>query len=118
VAEVSRRRADESAQNLLEGTSGDSTSQPAFAASYTLILVACGAAGLAWKILSSSSTLPFPDAILALACISWFTAFLRVIRSPAALPATRLLSIVLVLWVPFGTAAFVYWLLRVRELER
>jgi len=116
---VSRRRADESAQDLLEETPGSSTSQVTFAGFYTLGLAACGAVGLGWKLLSSSSPVFFfPNAIFTLALASWFVAFLRVIHSPAALPATRLLSVVLALWFPIGTTAFLYWFFRVRHSER
>lgn len=115
------RRADESAQNLLEGIPEGPTPRPGSAVSYTLVLLACGATGLVWKLLGSDpsySFLLFPDAVLALACACWFVAFLRVVGSPAAPLATRLQSIALAPWFPFGTAAFLYWLLRVRHLER
>lgn len=121
AAVVPARRADESAQNLLEGIPGSATPRPGSVVSYTLVLLACGAAALVWKLLASHpsySFLWFPDAVLALACACGFAAFLRVVGSPAAPLATGLLSIALAVWFPLGTAAFLYWILRVRHLER
>lgn len=45
-------------------------------------------------------------------------AVLRTYRSRLALPVTAAVSILLVLWVPFGTAAFTYWVGWVRKRER
>ncbi|NWG04749.1 MAG: hypothetical protein HXY44_17990 [Syntrophaceae bacterium] len=53
--------------------------------------------------------------IITLGC--WIVAFLRLRRSPYALYATRTISIVLLFFFPFGTAAFVYWRWRVRKRE-
>lgn len=43
---------------------------------------------------------------------------LRVRQSPLALPTTAALSILLIGWPPFGTAAFCYWFFSVRRRER
>ncbi|HRX86008.1 MAG TPA: hypothetical protein P5572_13395 [Phycisphaerae bacterium] len=43
---------------------------------------------------------------------------LRAYRAPLARPLTAALSILLIVWVPFGTALFVWWLLRVRAHDR
>jgi uncharacterized membrane protein YobD (UPF0266 family) len=45
-------------------------------------------------------------------------AVLRTYRVRAAVPATVALSILMIFWVPFGTAGFVYWLGWVRRRER
>lgn len=54
-------------------------------------------------------------AFLTMGC--WMTAFLRARRSSYALAATGGVSIMLLFFIPFGTAAFVYWLWRVRKKE-
>jgi hypothetical protein len=43
---------------------------------------------------------------------------LRTYRSPLAWPTTAAVSILLAVWVPFGTAAFIYWVGWVRKPER
>jgi len=43
---------------------------------------------------------------------------LRALRSPLALPTTAAISILLAPLIPFGTAAFVYWMVSVRQRER
>jgi hypothetical protein len=48
----------------------------------------------------------------------WITAILRARRSPYALAATRAASVLFLPWIPFGTAAFVYWFGWVRKRER
>ena len=45
-------------------------------------------------------------------------AILRSKNSPLAKPTTAALSILLVLWVPFGTIAFIWWLGWIRLRER
>ncbi len=67
-------------------------------------------------------------AILVLQFCQWIEAvyfvfgivvgLLRVYHSPLARPLTMALSILLIIWPPFGTAAFVYWLGWVRRRER
>ena len=54
-------------------------------------------------------------AILAISCL--LVVHLRRQRSPYALPGTTALSVWLAIDLPFGTAAFLYWLLRVRRYE-
>ncbi len=56
------------------------------------------------------------EAILFAFCI--LVGVLRVYRSPLAGPTTAALSILLILWAPIGTAAFVYWIGWVRRRER
>lgn len=53
--------------------------------------------------------------ILVLGC--WITVFLRARRSPYALAATGVISAALLCWIPFGTAAFIYWIGWVRKKE-
>lgn len=55
------------------------------------------------------------ELVMALACFT--VATLRSLGSRAAGTATAALSIVLALWVPFGTAIFFWWVFRVRERE-
>ena len=49
---------------------------------------------------------------------SWGTVILRFRRSPYALFATRAISIVILFWLPFGTAAFIYWVVWIRKKEK
>jgi len=55
-------------------------------------------------------------AFLAIFCLA--TAVLRFRKSPYALFATNAISILLVVWIPFGTAASVYWFGWVRKKEK
>jgi len=48
----------------------------------------------------------------------WITAILRARRSPYALATTGAASVLFLPWIPFGTAAFVYWFGWVRKKER
>ncbi len=56
------------------------------------------------------------EAALALACLA--VAVLRSLGSAVAAPATAAISIVLSISFPFGTAAFVWWLVSIRKRER
>jgi hypothetical protein len=56
------------------------------------------------------------QAILAVGCL--VVALLRSRGSPLARPTTAAISIVLAISFPFGTAAFFWWLLSVRQQER
>lgn len=56
------------------------------------------------------------NAIITAVC--WTAVFLRARRSPYALAATGAVSIMLLFWFPFGTAAFIYWVGWVRKKER
>ena len=47
----------------------------------------------------------------------WITTILRTKKSPLASVATRVTSCMLIAWVPFGTAAFFYWIGKVRKKE-
>ena len=53
--------------------------------------------------------------LLAIGC--WVTAFLRLRRSFSAARATRVISIMLIIFFPLGTAAFAYWFWKVRKTE-
>ena len=52
---------------------------------------------------------------MAVACL--LVATLRSIGSRIAGTATTAISIVFAIWFPFGTAAFIWWLVRVRKQE-
>ncbi|HEY5656744.1 MAG TPA: hypothetical protein VIY27_03055 [Myxococcota bacterium] len=117
---MSPKREDESASNLLEGLPGGPKPPIHVTPAYTVVLLACGAAALSWRLFATQldpSILPFVDAIFALGCACWFAAFLRAIRSPSAPIATLVVSIVLAFWFPLGTLAFLYWMFRVRPRE-
>lgn len=53
--------------------------------------------------------------LLSITC--WSAVVMRIRKSPFAVFATRAISSLLLVWVPFGTAAFVYWIWRVRKSE-
>jgi len=53
--------------------------------------------------------------LFSLSC--WITTILRTRKSPLASFATRTTSYILIGWVPFGTAAFFYWIRKVRKRE-
>lgn len=55
------------------------------------------------------------EAIIAAGAL--LVGYLRVYRVPVAGPATAALSILLVAWLPIGTALFVWWLIGVRRQE-
>ena len=55
---------------------------------------------------------------LGLAAGCWATSFLRVRRHAYAFEATAAISILLISFIPFGTANFVYWLLHIRKKEK
>ncbi len=55
------------------------------------------------------------EAIQAAGCL--LVAALRARGSAVAAPATAAISILLSLWIPLGTAAFIWWLVRVRQQE-
>ena len=97
---------------------------------YSLVLVLVAA----WHLLSLAVRLYAGGVVAqteAQAVVSWYTdalfttasiacllvAQLRRSRSAYSLPATTALSVWLAIDLPFGTAAFFYWLLRVRKHE-
>jgi hypothetical protein len=49
---------------------------------------------------------------------SWGTAILRFRKSTYALFATEAISIILLIWFPFGTASFIYWIGWIRKKEK
>lgn len=55
-------------------------------------------------------------AFFTLGC--WGTAIFRFRRSPYALFATKAISIAILCWFPFGTAAFIYWMGWIRKKEK
>jgi hypothetical protein len=55
------------------------------------------------------------EAIQAAGCL--LVAALRARGSAVAAPLTAAISILLSLWIPLGTAAFIWWLMRVRQEE-
>jgi hypothetical protein len=55
---------------------------------------------------------------VALCVLASAAGVLRTIGHPAAIQATSAVSALLVLWIPLGTAVFVYWVRRVRRRER
>jgi hypothetical protein len=55
------------------------------------------------------------EAVLAIACLA--VAVLRSLGSPVGAPATAAISIVLSISFPFGTAAFIWWLVSIRKQE-
>ena len=99
---------------------------------YTITLILLGALALALlciKILlimnpPKSYTTPvfleipgfFLYSLLTIGCLT--TAFLRSRDSEYAIFSTAVLSTILMIWFPFGTAAFVYWIGWVRKKER
>lgn len=48
----------------------------------------------------------------------WITTILRIKKSPLASLATRATSCILIAWFPFGTAAFFYWIGKIRKREK
>lgn len=56
------------------------------------------------------------EAILVVLCFA--VGVLRAYRSRIAAPTTAALSILLIFWLPFGTAAFIYWVGWVRRREK
>ena len=53
--------------------------------------------------------------LFSLSC--WITTILRTKKSPLASLATKATSYILIAWVPLGTAAFFYWIWKVRKKE-
>jgi hypothetical protein len=52
---------------------------------------------------------------LAAGC--WATSFLRIRRHAYALNATAAISTLLIIFIPFGTANYVYWLAHIRKKD-
>jgi hypothetical protein len=55
---------------------------------------------------------------VAFAVVAGFVTYLRARSSSYAPGATAAFNVVLALFFPFGTAAFLYWLLAIRKRER
>lgn len=103
---------------------------------YTILLFILG--GLALLVLASHTFLIIPimqeeaepdpivlsvfrflqvvEVFLSVSCIA--VGILRVFGFRLARPATAAISILLFFWLPFGTAAFLYWVFWVRKRER
>jgi hypothetical protein len=59
------------------------------------------------------------QAIELVICVFALTvAVLRTKRSDLARPTTAAVSILLIIWAPFGTAAFIWWVGWVRKREK
>lgn len=100
--------------------------------SYTIVLILLGLISLgflAFKIFLivkplEYSTGPFSENILLIPIYafstlgSWGTVILRFRRSPYALFASGAISYVLLFWFPFGTAAFIYWIVWIKKKEK
>ena len=100
--------------------------------SYTIILILLGLislASLALKIFlivepieystaPVSMNIPLIPIYAFITLGSWGTGILRFRRSPYALFATRAISYALLFWFPFGTAAFIYWIVWIRKKEK
>ena len=54
---------------------------------------------------------------IVMGAAAMLAAALRLFGAPGARVATRAASFVLILWIPTGTALFVWWLLDVRKRE-
>ncbi len=103
---------------------GDS---PPFVAAYTLVLFLAGVILLTigWVLSDypASSDLALELVPYVVAChvvmgaAAMLAAALRLFGAPGARVATRAASFVLILWIPTGTALFVWWLLDVRKRE-
>jgi len=113
---------------------GKSTSQiiSSTTRSYTIILILLGFISLCFLALyifliveplefstaPTSMNIPSIPIYAFLTLGSWGTAILRFRRSPYALLATRAISVVLIFWLPFGTAASIYWIGWIRKKEK
>jgi hypothetical protein len=97
---------------------------------YTVVLGILGSISFLWLARVIMSVIHPPEDCLAqefamlliplyllfsLSC--WITTILRTKKSPLASFATRTTSYILIAWVPFGTAAFFYWIRKVRKRE-
>jgi len=103
---------------------GDS---PPFVAAYTFVLFLAGVILLmiGWVLSDYAASRNLaPDLVrYVVAChfvmgaAAMLATALRLFRAPSARSATRVASIVLILWIPTGTALFLWWLLDVRRRE-
>ena len=55
------------------------------------------------------------ELVMSLALIT--VAVLRAMDSPVAATATAAISILMAIWIPFGTGIFIWWLVSVRKRE-
>lgn len=110
------------------------TSSPGYVVAYTVCLfVVSGLAAMmvfAHQMLivllrqdNESETLTaifrFLQAVEAILCLATLAVgVLRSRKSPLAGPTTVAVSILLAMWVPFGTAMFIWWVAWVRRRER
>ena len=99
--------------------------------SYTLVLVAMSILALAFLSLKIILIVSPPEGYneplqwnLPWALINGFllascvvTIVLRLINSPSASDATAFISLLLAFWVPFGTAAYIYWRFKIKPTE-
>jgi hypothetical protein len=100
---------------------------PRYVAGYTMLLLVSGVllgigtmtlfnlAGVYTEVGGTLRILAWLEAIQAAGCL--LVAALRARGLAVAAPATAAISILLILWIPLGTAAFVWWLVRLRQEE-
>ncbi|MEE8104195.1 MAG: hypothetical protein V3T86_01520 [Planctomycetota bacterium] len=103
---------------------GDS---PPFVAAYTLVLFLAGVILLliVWVLSDYAAAGDLaPDLIpyvvvshVVMGAAAIVGAVLRLFRASGARVATRIASLLLILWIPTGTALFVWWLVDVRKRE-
>ncbi len=105
--------------------------QPQSVKSYTAVLVVLGLLALALLALEVILIVSPPDGyneplqwnlpwalingLIVISCA--VTVTLRLIHSPRAFDVTAFISLLLAFWVPFGTAAYIYWRFKIKPRE-
>ena len=105
----------------------DTGDSPPFVAAYTLVLFVAGVILLTigWVLSDYPASGDLARRLVpymvvwhvVMGAAAMLAAALRVFRAPGARVATRAAGLVLILWIPTGTALFVWWLLDVRHRE-
>lgn len=100
---------------------------PRFVTGFTALLLLSGVLLFIGSVMAFNLAGVYVEVALELRIIAWteaiqaagclFVAALRARGLPVAAPATAAISILLILWIPLGTAAFVWWLVSVRQQE-
>ena len=100
---------------------------PRYVTGYTILLLVSGVLLAFGAVTLFSLAGVYAEAGRALRILAWLegiqaagcliVAALRARGSAVAAPATAAISILLSLWIPLGTAAFIWWLVRVRQEE-
>ena len=103
---------------------GDS---PPFVAAYTFVLFLAGVTLLtiSWVLSDYAAAAKLaPDLVpyvvvchVVMGATALLGTALRLFRASGARIATRIASLLLILWIPTGTALFVWWLVDVRKRE-